>query len=768
MSKKAIPLIKGDDTNWNNQQTFSIKLSTSIDLDEGFSAEFRIGNVVKTFDKIVSNKITPILTSEDTASLPLGYNNGILKLFDSEGRTRTVKSNIPFIVKNGVITPNGKQDDHNCHCDHHHDCDNDGYNPPEEIDVIIDDGEIVDYNSLANIPTINGVEVKGNLTSADLGLSGGSGDTSLFATKAELKEVDEKVTANSNELKEIKADFVELNTTLEGIETELKAELALKTNKTDVYTKEEVDNQLNEKVDNTQLNPLVEIVNQHGTKITDLENNKANSSEVYKKEETDANIKVVSDALEKLEEKAVVYKDFTFNGEVRQTIQLDNYDSISGVSTKGNGCNLVMLSKYDVADFGDKDVHANINTSQIVTVNDTQAVLTDALLERIVLSGENVKVTKQQLEDPTTGFKFNAYQLSSDFSSLATKEELTNKENALKTDLQAVSEQVAQLSTNKAEKTELEAVSSNLSNLTDDVTTLTNQVSGYGESINDLTSKTTDLENNKASKSEIPTLTSQLTNDSGFISSIPEEYITENDLSDALKDKADITSIPTKISSLENDSGYLNSIPEEYITETELESKGYLTEHQDISGKADKSDVYTKEETDEKIASAIIGGGVDLSNYVTEEELESELISKDYATNTALTQGLDAKQDKGDYALKSELPTKVSELENDSKFISSVPTSTLTSLGLVRPDGTTITITDEGIISVEKTNIVLKEQYEAKVEELEQTISQLQQTLVTLQEQVNTANSKIDKLQGNIDIVEDQMLFSDGVTIEDL
>ena len=694
MSKKAIPLIKGDDTNWNNQQTFSIKLSTSIDLDEGFSAEFRIGNVVKTFDKIVSNKITPILTSEDTSSLPLGYNNGILKLFDSEGRTRTVKSNIPFIVKNGVITPNEKENGHHCHCNH--DCDNDGYNPPEEIDVIIDDGEIVDYNYLANLPTINGVEIKGNLTSADLGLSGGSGDTSLFATKAELKEVDEKVTANSNELKEIKADFVELNTTLEGIETELKAELALKTNKTDVYTKEEVDNQLNEKVDNAQLNPLVEIVNQHGTKITDLENNKANSSEVYKKEETDANIKVVSDALEKLEEKAVVYKDFTFNGEVRQTIQLDNYDSISGVSTKGNGCNLVMLSKYDVADFGDKDVHANINTSQIVTVNDTQAVLTDALLERIVLSGENVKVTKQQLEDPTTGFKFNAYQLSSDFSSLATKEELTNKENALKTDLQAVSTQIEQLSTTKAEKTELEAVSSDLNDVKENISTLTNQVSGYGESINDLTSKTTDLENNKASKSEIPTLTSQLTNDSGFISSIPEEYITENDLSDALQDKADITSIPTKISSLENDSGYLNAIPEEYITETELESKGYLTEHQDISGKADKSDVYTKEEVNNLLPSI--------------------------ATNS--------------------------------------------SIGLVRPDGITITITDDGVITAASAgeiteNLVSKEEYETKIKELEQTISQLQEQIGNLTQQVVT-------LQSNIDTVEDQILFSGDTVIDDL
>ena len=45
--------------------------------------------------------------------------------------------------------------------------------------------------------------------------------------------------------------------------------------------------------------------------------------------------------------------------------------------------------------------------------------------------------------------------------------------------------------------------------------------------------------------------------------------------------------IPTKTSQLTNDEGYLVSIPSEYVTDSELNSKGYLTEHQDISGKVD-------------------------------------------------------------------------------------------------------------------------------------------------------------------------------------
>ena len=35
--------------------------------------------------------------------------------------------------------------------------------------------------------------------------------------------------------------------------------------------------------------------------------------------------------------------------------------------------------------------------------------------------------------------------------------------------------------------------------------------------------------------------------------------------------------IPTKVSDLQNDSGYISTIPEEYVTETELTAEGYLT-----------------------------------------------------------------------------------------------------------------------------------------------------------------------------------------------
>ena len=86
------------------------------------------------------------------------------------------------------------------------------------------------------------------------------------------------------------------------------------------------------------------------------------------------------------------------------------------------------------------------------------------------------------------------------------------------------------------------------------------------------------------------------------------------------------TEIPNKVSELENDSGYLSSIPEEYVTDTELNAKGYLTEHQDLSAYALKTEIpsldgyATTQYVDNAIANVPSGGNVDLSNYYTKAE----------------------------------------------------------------------------------------------------------------------------------------------------
>lgn len=61
--------------------------------------------------------------------------------------------------------------------------------------------------------------------------------------------------------------------------------------------------------------------------------------------------------------------------------------------------------------------------------------------------------------------------------------------------------------------------------------------------------------------------------------------------------------IPTKVSQLENDENYLTSIPDEYITNEELENKGYLTNVPD--------EYATKQYVDDVIGNIVNGNEVE-------------------------------------------------------------------------------------------------------------------------------------------------------------
>lgn len=118
-----------------------------------------------------------------------------------------------------------------------------------------------------------------------------------------------------------------------------------------------------------------------------------------------------------------------------------------------------------------------------------------------------------------------------------------------------------------------------------------------------------------------------------------------NDLTDkptipSLDGYAKTSEIPSKVSELENDSNYLSSIPEEYVTDSELESKGYLTEHQDISGKVDK---------------------VEGKSLISDTEI-ARLASVDNYDDTAIKAEIAKKAD------ATAIPSKVSELTNDSNY----------------------------------------------------------------------------------------------------
>lgn len=143
-----------------------------------------------------------------------------------------------------------------------------------------------------------------------------------------------------------------------------------------------------------------------------------------------------------------------------------------------------------------------------------------------------------------------------------------------------------------------------------------------------------------ARMTDIPKKVSELVNDKNYLTEIPEQYITE----DELTAKNYLTEIPSEyITETElNEKGYLTEIPSEYVTENELNEKGYLTEHQsldayatttyvddavaavDVSDQlkdyAKSADVYTKTEVDEAVANV----QVDLSGYYTKIEVDSK------------------------------------------------------------------------------------------------------------------------------------------------
>lgn len=107
-------------------------------------------------------------------------------------------------------------------------------------------------------------------------------------------------------------------------------------------------------------------------------------------------------------------------------------------------------------------------------------------------------------------------------------------------------------------------------------------------------------------------------------------YVTKDTVYTKAQTDALIPSVPSKVSQLENDSNYLSSIPEEYVTDTELNAKGYLTEHQDLSTYALKTEIPTVPSLDGYATTQYVDNAVsnvpktDLSNYYTKAETYSK------------------------------------------------------------------------------------------------------------------------------------------------
>lgn len=111
------------------------------------------------------------------------------------------------------------------------------------------------------------------------------------------------------------------------------------------------------------------------------------------------------------------------------------------------------------------------------------------------------------------------------------------------------------------------------------------------------------------------------------------------------------------------------------VTEVDLTNKGYTKDEVDEK-LATKQGVFTPQaplafNEDKSQLSVDLSGYQPVGDYATNDSVNEEIET----LRSSLQSKIDAKQDKGDYALKSDIPTKVSELTNDSNFVTETEVS---------------------------------------------------------------------------------------------
>lgn len=268
-------------------------------------------------------------------------------------------------------------------------------------------------------------------------------------------------------------------------------------------------------------------------------------------------------------------------------------------------------------------------------------------------------------------------------------------------------EQVNNLLDNKADKSSIPTKTSDLTNDSGYITKSVDNLDNYYTE-----TEINSLLGNKANTSDIPTKTSQLTNDSGYIDNTvndlenyykKSETYNQTQVNNLLNNKADKTEIPTKVSELENDKGYISEIPIASATQLGgikvgdnlvITKDGVLSSIGGSTGTSDYNALSNKPalNTDNSAALEVnaqeeISGTVSL-HKVSKTGNYNDLLNKpnipsktsdltndsgfitnevdnltNYYTETEVNNLLSSKAD------TSQIPTKVSELDNDTGFI---------------------------------------------------------------------------------------------------
>lgn len=488
----------------------------------------------------------------------------------------------------------------------------------EKLDSKADKDSVVEYKEfgegrktiqLANYDSISGIDTKGtghNLAmvskwdKADFGAPGlelnlnGSAERPTYNDTEEIALVKD-IQVSSSDIEELKA-AVEGKADKSELEA-IQGEVALKANQADVdFQVNAINDKLAEKADKTEL------------------------------------------------EEAVKYQKF---GEDRKTIQLANYDNISGVATDGTGHNLVMLSKWDVADFGAPGVKINLNGSEArPTYNDDKEI---ALLEDIEAANDKY-ISYKELESGAKTIELaNGDSLSG-----------VNSDGVAGFNLAKITPE---------NKVEIGSAGMDLNLVGSEPRPLFNGSKGIALS-EDLETKAAELQDNinlKASQSDL------------------EAYMSATDTKvSELEEK--IGNVPTKVSELENDLGFQN----------EAQVDGKIKEAIDAIPEVDLEPYATKEELAETTKNAVnyqeFGEGrktIQLANYDNISGIDTKGVGHNIAMVSkwdkvdlgapGLEVNLNGSAERPTYNDTEEIallkdvqgiviPTKVSEFENDANY----------------------------------------------------------------------------------------------------
>lgn len=171
-------------------------------------------------------------------------------------------------------------------------------------------------------------------------------------------------------------------------------------------------------------------------------------------------------------------------------------------------------------------------------------------------------------------------------------------------------------------------------------------------------------------------------------------YYTKAEVNSLIPDvsgKADKSEVPTKVSQLENDSKYLTEVPDEYVTEDELKSKGYLTKEVEPLFTASAARNINQSDIDSwnNKVDKIVGMGLSEQSFTSEEKAKlAGLTNYSDAAVRQLIANLDEEVQKkankteipdiSGKADRIEIPTRVSQLENDSGYLTAIPDDLVT------------------------------------------------------------------------------------------